>query len=71
MDLNLLGDPCRFTCKDLDITTKGFNSKEMLGHGGFGSVYKNTLSDTSAFVAMKKIAHDSYQCGHEFIAKVN
>jgi hypothetical protein len=32
---------------------------------------KTPLCDTSAFVAMKKITHDSYQCENEFIAKVS
>lgn len=68
--VNPFGWSCRFTCKELNITTKDFNSKEMLGHGGFGNVYNNTWCDTSAFVVMKKIAHDSYQCGHESIVKV-
>jgi hypothetical protein len=33
----------------------------MLGHGGFGCVYKGVLRDIGALVDVRKIAEDSQQ----------
>ncbi|CAN1123993.1 G-type lectin S-receptor-like serine/threonine-protein kinase At2g19130 [Linum perenne] len=46
------GSLMAFTHKDLKIATRNFSEK--LGEGGFGSVYKGTLPDSSV-VAVKKI----------------
>ncbi|KAJ7961388.1 L-type lectin-domain containing receptor kinase [Quillaja saponaria] len=35
--------PHRFSYQELKKATKGFKDKELLGHGGFGRVYKGTL----------------------------
>lgn len=64
---DLLGTlPGRFTFRELQQATLEFNCK--LGVGGFGSVYKGTLSDGS-FVAVKQLesARQGYK---EFCAEV-
>jgi hypothetical protein len=73
-DLHLeefVGGPRRFSYKELSTATKSFSPKEMLGRGGFGSVYKGVLRDSGALVAVKKIAEDSQQGGREFFAEVS
>ncbi len=73
-DLHLeefVGGPRRFSYKELNTATKSFGPKEMFGCGGFGCVYKGVLCDTDVLMAVKKIAEDSQQGGHEFFAEVS
>jgi interleukin-1 receptor-associated kinase 1 len=65
-----LDGPRIFSYKELSIATRGFHQEEMLGCGGFGSVYKGTLRD-GALVAVKKIAENSDQGEREFFAEVS
>jgi hypothetical protein len=65
-----LDGPRIFSYKELSIATRGFHQDEMLGCGGFGSVYKGTLRD-GALVAVKKIAENSDQGEREFFAEVS
>ncbi|KAM3392412.1 hypothetical protein ACQJBY_013514 [Aegilops geniculata] len=60
----------RFSYKDLFHATKGFSDKNLLGRGGFGSVYKGVLRKTDMKVAVKRMSHDSRQGVREFIAEV-
>uniref|UniRef100_A0A8R7RA03 non-specific serine/threonine protein kinase n=1 Tax=Triticum urartu TaxID=4572 RepID=A0A8R7RA03_TRIUA len=60
----------RFSYKDLFHATKGFGDKNLLGRGGFGSVYKGVLRKTDMKVAVKRMSHDSRQGVREFIAEV-
>ncbi|KAL7597980.1 L-type lectin-domain containing receptor kinase V.9 [Lactuca sativa] len=62
--------PHRFSYKDLYTATKGFKESELLGKGGFGQVYKGTLPDIGAQVAVKKIWHESGQGMKEFVAEI-
>ncbi|KAL9819209.1 putative L-type lectin-domain containing receptor kinase V.9 RLK-Pelle-L-LEC family [Arabidopsis thaliana] len=62
--------PHRFAYKDLYIATKGFRNSELLGKGGFGKVYKGTLSTSNMDIAVKKVSHDSRQGMREFVAEI-
>ncbi|CAK9275197.1 unnamed protein product [Sphagnum jensenii] len=63
--------PHKFSYKELKIATNSFNPQHLLGRGGFGSVYKGTLRDTGAIIAVKKIDQNSKQGGREFFAEVS
>jgi interleukin-1 receptor-associated kinase 1 len=63
--------PHKFSYKELKIATNSFNPQHLLGHGGFGSVYKGTLQDTGVMIAVKKIDQNSKQGGREFFAEVS
>ncbi|KAK9734730.1 hypothetical protein RND81_04G159700 [Saponaria officinalis] len=60
----------RVSYKDLYKATKGFKDKEVLGHGGFGKVFKGTLPSNKAQVAVKKVSHGSGQGMREFVAEI-
>ncbi|CAN5972032.1 unnamed protein product, partial [Sphagnum jensenii] len=66
-----LHGPHKFSYKELSIATNAFSPEELLGRGGFGCVYKGTLRDTNALVAVKKISKDSQQGGNEFFAELS
>ncbi|KAK1409686.1 hypothetical protein QVD17_36215 [Tagetes erecta] len=62
--------PHRFAYKDLYKATKGFKESELLGKGGFGQVYKGTLTELGTPVAVKKIWRESGQGMKEFVAEI-
>ncbi|GMI92865.1 CLAVATA3 INSENSITIVE RECEPTOR KINASE 2, CLE-RESISTANT RECEPTOR KINASE [Hibiscus trionum] len=49
-----LGNLRNFTFRELRLATNNFNSKNLLGSGGFGNVYKGKLGD-STLVAVKRL----------------
>ncbi|KAK9290326.1 hypothetical protein L1049_008493 [Liquidambar formosana] len=60
--------PHRYTYKELKQATKGF--KEILGHGGFGQVYKGTLPNSKTQIAVKQISNESKQGLREFVSEI-
>ncbi|GMI92173.1 P2-type purinergic receptor 2, L-type lectin receptor kinase I.5 [Hibiscus trionum] len=62
--------PQRFSYKTLYIATKGFKDKQLLGSGGFGKVYKGTLSYSNEQIAVKKVSHESNQGMKEFVSEI-
>ncbi|KAM6549305.1 hypothetical protein CsatB_020981 [Cannabis sativa] len=53
-----LGNLKRFHFRELQVATNNFSSKNILGKGGFGHVYKGTLHD-GTFVAVKRLKDGS------------
>uniref|UniRef100_A0A0D9WV70 non-specific serine/threonine protein kinase n=1 Tax=Leersia perrieri TaxID=77586 RepID=A0A0D9WV70_9ORYZ len=62
--------PQRFCYKDLFHATEGFKNKNLLGTGGFGSVYRGILPISRLDIAVKRVSHDSTQGMKEFIAEI-
>ncbi|RWR92761.1 putative receptor-like protein kinase [Cinnamomum micranthum f. kanehirae] len=54
-----------FSIKELEKATGNFSQKNLIGRGGFGVVYKGTLSD-GTLVAVKKIIESDFQGDAEF-----
>ncbi|XP_024367116.1 LRR receptor kinase BAK1 [Physcomitrium patens] len=59
----LLGQLKKFSFRELQIATDNFNTKNILGKGGFGNVYKGHLSD-GTIVAVKRLKGEGSP-GHE------
>lgn len=60
--------PQKCQLKELKQATNNFSSKNKLGEGGFGTVYKGTLHDKE--VAVKRISKDSRQGKQEFLSEI-
>ncbi|XP_031399043.1 L-type lectin-domain containing receptor kinase IV.1-like [Punica granatum] len=69
-DWELCYGPHRFKYKDLYIATRGFRDQELLGTGGFGSVYRGILPTSKFEIAVKRISHNSKQGIREFVAEI-
>ncbi|XP_057799921.1 probable L-type lectin-domain containing receptor kinase S.5 [Salvia miltiorrhiza] len=69
---NAANAPKFFTYKQLAKATHGFNKENLLGTGGFGSVYKGILpnSDSVTTIAVKKINATSSQGEKEYLAEI-
>ncbi|KAJ7529406.1 hypothetical protein O6H91_15G048300 [Diphasiastrum complanatum] len=52
-----LGQLKRFSLRELQVATDGFNNRNILGRGGFGKVYKGRLADGS-LVAVKRLKEE-------------
>ncbi|OIW17745.1 hypothetical protein TanjilG_29095 [Lupinus angustifolius] len=62
--------PHRFSYEELSVATSDFCKERLLGSGGFGKVYKGTLSNKTE-VAVKCVNHDSKQGLREFMAEIS
>ncbi|KAK1422756.1 hypothetical protein QVD17_18042 [Tagetes erecta] len=58
-----------FSLKQLKIATNNFNASNKVGEGGFGAVYKGTLSDGTV-VAVKQLSSHSRQGNREFLNEI-
>ncbi|KAI4385549.1 hypothetical protein MLD38_003562 [Melastoma candidum] len=69
-----------FAYSDLKIATRNFRPDSVLGEGGFGSVFKGWVDETSfsptrpgtgMVIAVKKLKLESFQGHREWLAEVN
>lgn len=58
-----------FTFKDLALATQNFREANLIGEGGFGSVYKGRL-ESGSVVAVKQLNLEGLQGNQEFIVEV-
>ncbi|KAJ6766680.1 PROMASTIGOTE SURFACE ANTIGEN PROTEIN PSA [Salix purpurea] len=58
-----------FKIQDLEKATDNFSQKNFIGRGGFGFVYKGTLSDGTV-VAIKRVIESDFQGAPEFCNEV-
>ncbi|CAK7338965.1 unnamed protein product [Dovyalis caffra] len=58
-----------FKIEDLEKATDNFSQKNFIGRGGFGFVYKGTLSDGTV-VAVKRVIESDFQGAAEFCNEV-
>ncbi|CAM6094199.1 unnamed protein product [Calypogeia fissa] len=64
--------PQRYSYKELDMATKNFEWSLVIGQGGFGTVYKGYLKDSSkATVAVKRLRTHAWQGAKEFTSEIN
>lgn len=71
LEIELLVGLRRFTFIELKKATKNFPESALLGKGGFGSVYKGTLTPSGMVVAVKWLKHGSDHVQREFLAEVS
>ncbi|CAL5030059.1 unnamed protein product [Urochloa decumbens] len=68
---NIVGRPNVFSYSysELKTASENFSSSNLLGEGGYGSVYKGKLTDGSV-VAVKQLSETSHQGKKQFIAEI-
>lgn len=69
---DLIGQPDVFTLfsfAELKLATDNFSPQNILGEGGYGPVYKGTLTDGRA-IAVKKLSQTSHQGKRQFVTEV-
>ncbi|XP_059461838.1 leucine-rich repeat receptor protein kinase HPCA1-like [Corylus avellana] len=59
----------RFSYEELKKYTNNFSEANGIGSGGYGKVYRGTLS-TGKMIAIKRAQRDSMQGGHEFKTEI-
>ncbi|KAK3437084.1 hypothetical protein EUGRSUZ_C01754 [Eucalyptus grandis] len=62
--------PKMFTYKELAKATRNFSKENLLGTGGFGSVYKGVILDPPVEIAVKKISATSKQGERQYLAEI-
>lgn len=62
--------PQRYKYQELKKATNNFSEKMVLGHGGFGKVFKGILPDSKLEIAVKRISHESKQGLREFVSEI-
>ncbi|KAM7459483.1 hypothetical protein LguiA_036477 [Lonicera macranthoides] len=67
---NAANTPTIYSYKKLLKATHKFNKENLLGSGGFGSVYKGILFDPPTTIAVKKISANSSQGEREYLAEI-
>ncbi|KAL3617747.1 putative serine/threonine-protein kinase pbl21 [Castilleja foliolosa] len=60
---------CGFTFKELALATQNYRDTNLIGGGGFGSVYKGRL-ESGLIVAVKQLDLEGHQGNQEFIIEV-
>ncbi|KAL6336913.1 hypothetical protein AAG906_036227 [Vitis piasezkii] len=60
--------PRKFRLKELESATENFNSDNLLGRGGFGTVYKGVLVNRE--VAVKRFSRNSHEGKQDFMAEI-
>ncbi|KAK9062742.1 hypothetical protein SSX86_019931 [Deinandra increscens subsp. villosa] len=63
----------RFSLAEIEYATKNFSDDQIIGHGGFGEVYKGHISIEEAghvLVAIKRLSSESNQGEDEFRAEI-
>lgn len=58
-----------FSLRQIKAATKNFDAENKLGEGGFGAVFKGTLSDGTV-IAVKQLSSKSKQGNREFVNEV-
>ncbi|KAG2640971.1 probable LRR receptor-like serine/threonine-protein kinase At1g56130 isoform X2 [Panicum virgatum] len=65
---DLIGQPDVFSYAELKLATNNFSPQNVLGEGGYGPVYKGTLTDGRA-IAVKQLSESSHQGKRQFVAE--
>ncbi|KAJ1272795.1 hypothetical protein BS78_06G228900 [Paspalum vaginatum] len=66
---SIVGRPNVFSYGELRTSTENFSSSNLLGEGGYGSVYKGKLTD-GRVVAVKQLSEASHQGKKQFAAEI-
>ncbi|XP_020403534.1 probable LRR receptor-like serine/threonine-protein kinase At1g56130 isoform X3 [Zea mays] len=66
---SIVGRPNVFTYGELRTSTENFSSNNLLGEGGYGSVYKGKLAE-GRVVAVKQLSETSHQGKQQFAAEI-
>lgn len=63
--------PHRFAYRELNIATNGFRDENVVGEGGFGSVYRGLLSSNGHEVAVKSLMKEVTEGMKGFVAEIS